>query len=237
VKLIDDLLASLPKRDCPIKRVSVGLHWTAVESRYVGMAHNIRAGYSKEIADAGNLIGMSALSLAQRAKSWNTQESSLGLATINSLLSPPGKPGSINPYMMEAAKGKTITIIGRFSFNDEIRKVAHATHCLEIEPVNNELPSFAAEEVIPFSDMVVISASSIINKSLPRLLEISKGKECIVLGPSTPMSDILFGYGASILEGIRVVDSDVLFRCVEQGTKAYKNLKGILPVTHYNNYT
>ena len=235
MKLIDDLLASLPKCDCSIKRVCVGLHWTVVESRYVGMAHNIRASYSKEIANAGNLIGMSALSLAQRVISWNNQESSLGLATINSLLNPLGEPGSINPYIMEAAKGKTVTIIGRFSFNDEIRKVAHATHCLEIEPVNNELPSFAAEEVIPFSDMVVISASSIINKSLPRLLELSKGKECIILGPSTPMSEILFGYGASKLEGIRVIDSDMLFRCVEQGAKAYKNLKGILPVTHYNN--
>ena len=235
MKLIDDILVSLPKCDCPIKRVCVGLHWTVVESRYVGMAHNIRASYSKEIADAGNLIGMSALSLAQRVKSWNNQESSLGLATINSLLTPLGNQGSINPYIMEIAKGKTVTIIGRFSFNDEIRKVAYATHCLEIEPVNNELPSYAAEEVIPFSDVVVISASSIINKSLPRLLELSKGKECIVLGPSTPMNELLFDYGASKLEGVRVIDSDMLFRCVEQGAKSYNNLKGILPVTHYNN--
>ncbi|UCD65250.1 MAG: DUF4213 domain-containing protein, partial [Candidatus Zixiibacteriota bacterium] len=38
MELIDDLLASVCDLDCPVKRVCVGLHWTVVESRHVGMA-------------------------------------------------------------------------------------------------------------------------------------------------------------------------------------------------------
>jgi hypothetical protein len=233
MKLIDNLLADLPGIDYPIKRACIGLYWTAVESRYVGMAHTARASCCEEVADAGNLIGTSAQTLAHRLKSWNGCESALGLAALNSLLDPLGNPGSVNPRIMDAAKGKTVTIVGRFSFNDEIRKIARTTHCLEIEPRAGELPSHAAEEIVPLSDVVVISASAIINKTLPRLLELSRGKECIVLGPSTPMNELLFGYGASVLEGIRVTDSSLLFNCVGQGVRAYKNLKGIVPVTHY----
>ena len=66
-----------------------------------------------------------------------------------------------------------------------------------------------------------------INHTLPRLLELARGAETVVLGPSTPMNNVLFGHGADVIAGVRAVDADALFSCVAQGVKKFKKLAGI----------
>lgn len=39
----------------------------------------------------------------------------------------------------------------------------------------------------------------------------------MLLGPSTPLSALLFNYGISILSGARVVDEDATLRTIAQG--------------------
>ncbi|UCG60802.1 MAG: hypothetical protein JSV52_10770, partial [Candidatus Zixiibacteriota bacterium] len=90
-----------------------------------------------------------------------------------------------------------------------------------------ELPPEAAEEVIPASEIVLITATALINKSLPRLLEFGTKARTIVLGPSTPMNDVLFSYGANTLAGVRVADTDALMNSVMQGVKKFRKLAGL----------
>ncbi len=230
MKLFDDLLSSVAGSDCPIKRVAVGLHWTVVESRYVGMAHTFRTGWKVEPDSAGNLIGSSTLSLASRIQHWEMLETGLGLAALNSLIEPTGRVGNIYEHLCGLAAGKTVTVIGRFPANDQIKRAAAKAYFLEIDPQEGELPAGACEQVIPQSDWVIISATAIINKTLPRLLELSSNAISVVLGPSTPLNDVLFQHGARIAAGVRTVDPDALFESVIQGVKRFKNLAGIEPV-------
>ena len=102
-----------------------------------------------------------------------------------------------------------------------------------MSPQAGELPSFAAEEVIPESDLLILTGTSLINKSMERLLELGRNATTIVLGPSTPMSDVLFDFGASVIAGIRVVDSERLLRSLSQGVKFYNKIQGIEPVTRF----
>ena len=88
----------------------------------------------------------------------------------------------------------------------------------------------AAEEVIPKSDISVISATAIINKTLPRLLELGRGTTITVLGPSTPLNDVLLEHGATLVAGTRVGDADALIRSVMQGAKSFRRLAGIEPL-------
>ena len=99
-----------------------------------------------------------------------------------------------------------------------------------MEPRDGELPPYACEEVIPESDVVVITATALINKTLPRLLELRRHGRAIVLGPSTPMNDVLFRHGADILAGVRVIDTGALISSVMQGVKSFKKLAGIEPI-------
>lgn len=63
-------------------------------------------------------------------------------------------------------------------------------------------PSCAAEaasDLIPQADVVAITGSALINHTLDRLLSLAKRQATVpVLGPSTPLSPVLFEYGASI---------------------------------------
>jgi hypothetical protein len=224
------LLGSLGKRDAPVERVCIGLHWTAVLSSHVGMAHTYKTARKVEVEQSGNLEGGSARVLAGRLLSWEPLEASLGAAALNSLVEPACEKGSVNDLIMERARGKTVTIIGRFPFNEQVRRVAGKAHFLEMEPEHGELPSHAAERVIPESDLTVITATALLNHTLQRLLELARDSCAVVLGPSTPMSKVLFAYGADVLAGVRVTDPGALFRSVAQGVKSFQKLAGIEPV-------
>jgi uncharacterized protein (DUF4213/DUF364 family) len=230
VRLIEDLLQSVAHLDCPVKRVCVGLHWTVVESKHTGMAHTYKTSNKVELESSGHLSDKSALGLAARLRSWTPLEASLGVAALNSLIEPAGERGNVFKYVLQQAAGKTVTVIGRFPANDRFVQVARRLHFLEIEPQKGELPAYACEEVIPESDIVVITATALINKTLPRLLELAREATAVVLGPSTPMNDVLFHHGADILGGVRVADSDALVASVMQGVKSFNKLAGIEPI-------
>lgn len=230
MKLIEDLLQSVADLDCPVRRVCIGLHWTVVESRFVGIAHTYKTNRKVEVADSGDLVGRSALELAGRVRSWEPLEASLGLAALNSLIEPSGSPGNVLEEILRLAPSKTVTVIGRFPFNEQVAATADRAYFLETEPERGELPPAAAEEVIPQSDVSVISATALINGTLARLLELARGRTAIVLGPSTPLNDVLFSHGATVLAGTRVSDSECLFGCVMQGAKSFVRLGGIEPL-------
>ena len=231
MKIIRDLLDTLAGCDHPVRRVMIGLHWVAVESRYVGLAHTFRPPGKYEVADSGALVGISALALAQRALSWNPLEASLGLAALNSLIEATGRQGNIFDRIPKLATGSKFTVIGRFPFNDEVRKAGSMGWFLEMEPRCDELPPPACEVVIPQSDLLVVSATSLINHTLPRLLELAADTHAIVLGPSTPMSDVLFRHGADVLAGVAVTDVEALFQSVAQGVKSFNKLAGIVALS------
>ncbi len=229
MNLFDSLLESACNRDCTVKNVCVGLHWTVVESRFTGIVHSHTMANGGEHDLSDDLIGKSAVEIAGQLKSRELSKASLGLAALNSLIEPIGKPGNIFSDIFEEIEGKTVTVVGRFPLNSDIGEAAGRSYFLEMEPEEGELPADACEEVIPQSDIVVISATSIINKTLPRLLELSTEAKAkaFVIGPSTPMSDILISHGVYMLGGIRVTDTDALIDSVKHRVRYSKELAGI----------
>jgi hypothetical protein len=87
-----------------------------------------------------------------------------------------------------------------------------------------DLPDTASEHIIPKADIVVITSTAIINKSIERLLELSQGFT-IIMGPSTPMSDVLFDYGVDMIAGIDVVDEQMMMAKIAQGVGKVKQFK------------
>ncbi len=233
MKLVNALLESVSGVDAEATRVLIGLHWFAVRSRHTGMAHVLRGREGFELSNAGAIEGKEILEIAAGLKSWEPVEAGLGLAALSSLIDPRGENVNVFDYIMSCAPGKTVTCIGRFPFYERLAEAAARSYLLEINPQAGELPAFAAEEVIPESDLVIITGTTLINKTLERLLELSRTGIAIVLGPSTPMSDVLFDFGASVIAGVRVVDQEQLFRSIAQGVKFYNKLAGIEPVTRF----
>ncbi|TRM84322.1 hypothetical protein DJ522_05130, partial [Sulfolobus sp. F3] len=176
-----------------------------------------------EIREVGKLEEKSVGELAELLKSWNLLEASVGLASINSIIDPKGdREGSGLDLALEVGKGKRIVMIGKFPRIEEFKKVAREFVVLEInpylvDPSNEVYLSTASEYFIPNADVVIITASAIINKSIDRLLELSRNAYTILVGPSTPMLDTLFEFGVDALAGIKVNNAQRLMKKIRQG--------------------
>ena len=211
MKLIDEIINSIEPE--PADDVRVGLKYTAVRiNERIGLAYNLYSEFMHPLKSAGNLTGKN---LTHLAKSWDFIEASIGCASINAILEPPKyKKMEIFSYILKISeKYERIGIVGRFPFVDKIKE--KEVFVFEKRPMLGVLPDAAEEELLPKCDLVIISGSAFVNKSLQRLLEISNGYT-LVIGPTTPLTPILFEYGADLLAGAIVKNKKVL-EIVSQG--------------------
>lgn len=82
--------------------------------------------------------------------------------------------------------------------------------------------------------MVALTGSALVNHTLDGLLALCpKQATVLVLGPSTPLSPILFDHGATIVSGTRVVDEEAVLRTVSQGA-SFQQVKGTKLITISN---
>lgn len=234
--LIDELLASLGE-DAPVRSVLVGAHWTVVCSRHCGMASTILGelphGHGK-VRDAGHLHRKSALELAEYARSENPLEASLGVAAINSMLEVDERQARVlnaSDVLADRGRGKNIALVGHFPFIPKLRQAAGQLWVLEQRPAEGEYPAEAAGDLIPQADVVALTGSALINHTLGELLALcSPDALVVVLGPSTPLSPVLFSHGASILSGTRVTDEAAVLRTVAQGA-SFQQVEGVRLLT------
>lgn len=236
MKLIDELLANLPD-DAPVRSVLAGAHWSVVCSRGCGMASTLMGtkphGHEK-VRDVGRLHEKSARELAEYARSDNLLEASLGVAAINSLLEIDSRHAvelNAAEVLASRGKGKNVALVGHFPFIPQLRQAAGQLWVIEQRPAEGEHPAEAAEELIPQADVVALTGTALINSTLDRLLELCRPDALVmVLGPSTPLSPVLFNHGATILSGTRVIDEEAVMRTVAQGA-TFRQVEGVQLLT------
>jgi uncharacterized protein (DUF4213/DUF364 family) len=227
MKLIDDLISSVKENDAPVKNVTLGVSWTAVNAKYCGLAktYGIPVKHGNYVKDMGNLTQKTSLELAGYSKSWNLTEASIGVAAINSMVAPKKEYLDLNAekFVLEKGKGKKVVMVGGFPFMDALKTIADKMIVLELDPYQLNakegiLPDSAAEYLIPDCDLLIITGSTLINKSMERLLALAKNSKAytVVLGPSTVMSEVLFDYGADMIAGAEVVVPDAIIRKISQ---------------------
>jgi uncharacterized protein (DUF4213/DUF364 family) len=232
MKILEDLLDSL-NMDAQVRTVLVGAHWTVVCSRYCGMAATLMDehmhGHSK-VRDVGSLHTKSARELAKFALSDDLLEASIGVAAINSLLDvDESQAVLINAVdvLIEHGYGKNVALIGHFPFIPKLRPVVGQLWVIEQHPVEGEYPAESAADLIPRADVVAITSSTLINHTQDDLMALCRNDALVLLlGPSTPLSPVLFNHGASILSGVKVVDVAAVLRTVGQGA-TFQQVEGI----------
>lgn len=232
--IIDDLINSLPEKDVPVRSVLVGAHWTAVCSTHCGLATTIMGGkphdHTTVVHDVGRLHSKSAQELAGYALSENPLEASIGVAAINSLLEVNEQHAvemNASEVLMKKGAGKNIALIGHFPFIPRLRGVAGNLWVIEQHPVDDDYPESSADEYIPKADIVALTASALINHTIDNLLALCKQEALVmILGPSTPLSPVLFDHGASIIAGSRVIDETNVLNCIGQGA-TFQQVSGV----------
>jgi len=240
--IIRRILDSLPG-DAPVTDVRVGTHWTVV---VVETPKGCRAGLAAtqvvagpehgrpSIRDAGKLLEKMGVELAQLALSESPTERSLGFAAINAMLDvqvPSCGDQNAEEIILRVGKEKRVAIVGHFPFVERVRREAKECWVLELNPGPEDVPASRSPEFVPQADVVAITGMTLVNQTFDSVVSLCRpGAYVLVLGPSTPLSPVLFDYGVDVLSGTLVVDIPAVLRGVSQGA-TFRQLTGRRLVT------
>jgi uncharacterized protein (DUF4213/DUF364 family) len=230
MKILDDLIASLGDSSL-VREVYCGAFWTAVLSKNCGLSSTFRGDHPSHgmVRDAGELRGKPALELAGYARSDNLLEASIGMATVNSLLSvDQSRCLTENALDILIAKGqrKKVAVVGHFPWIPKLRDAVEELWVLEQRPREDDLPAREAERVLPRADVVAITGTSFINHTLERLLELSRGSFIVLVGPTSPLSPLLFDWGIDVISGTIVDEPEAAIRSISEGA-IFRQVKGV----------
>lgn len=143
------------------------------------------------------------------------QTDSLPLANLENEQNVPPHLAVFNHFAPQL-KGAKIAIIGHYPGIERYQDNLDIT-CIERNPRPGDLPDPAVEYVLPESDWVFITASSIANKTLPRLLQLSRESKVVLMGPSLPWLASWKEWGVDYLAGVEIINPTKLQQTVAEG--------------------
>lgn len=226
--IINELLATLP--DGSVQNICLGDHSAAVvveteSGRQCGLASRLRErnGYNADqlAKDQARFQGHSALALARWVNSPDPTQTAIGMAAVNALLPRQEEYwAEVNAaeIISQYAAHKHVVVVGHFPFISRLRQQAGRLSVLELQPEAGDLPASAAGWIIPQADVVALTGTTLLNRTFTGLLKLCRPTTIIlVLGPTTPLSPILFKYGVHYLCGALVENEAGVLKAVAQG--------------------
>jgi len=237
--ILKDILSSL-KIDHDVSDIRTCVFWTAVCSLRCGlastMAFSIRPSEGPQVESAGHLLPTGAKALAQLSLSSRILEAAIGMAAINSLV-PIDESLCVDlnaeQEIRSKGSGKKIAVIGHFPFVMRLRKEAQELWVFELPGRGRpgDITGKEIETLLPQADVVAISSTTLINHSLGKILSLTAPAAVkILLGPSTPLSPVLFDHGFDVLSGSIVIDRNQTLESISQGAN-FRQVKGVRKVT------
>ncbi|AKB73492.1 Molybdenum ABC transporter ATP-binding protein [Methanosarcina lacustris Z-7289] len=221
-----------------VQDVRIGLAYTGVllSENYGGVACTPLNEFSccPALGFADTLKSKTADKVLELALSENPLEAAVGVATVNALshmlhdLEPENFQSSCLDILDLIKPGDRVAMIGYFA--PLVPKILTITEKLtvlekrEIEaPQTRTLPSEKAREILPESDVIILSASTLANRTFDGLLA-QKGdaREVVLLGPSAPLyPEPFFERGITAVMGTRITIPETMLTIVSEagGTK------------------
>lgn len=231
---IEALLGSL-RDDIPVRRVLIGAFWTAAvldtDPPRCGLAASMRdRGHpdGPPVPEAGRLLEHGARELAGWLRSASNLEASIGMAALNALLEVDEAACSevnAEELILEHGTGRRVAIVGHFPFVERVRQAARECWVVELHPRPGDLPAGRAAEVLPQADVAALTGTSLINHTFDDLVRLCRSDAFVlVLGPSAPLSPVLFQSRVDAVSGTLVTDPDRVLCSVSQGA-TYRQIK------------
>jgi uncharacterized protein (DUF4213/DUF364 family) len=146
----------------------------------------------------------------------------------------------LNAQEVIAARGadKHVALVGHFPFVPKLRERVGRLSVLELEPKGDDLPADVAPDIIPRADVVAITSLTLMNDTFEGLVRLCRPEALVLLlGPTTPMSPVLFDYGVHILSGSVVADVDAVLYAVAQGANFRQVRRAGVPLVTMINST
>jgi uncharacterized protein len=153
-------------------------------------------------------------------------EACVAAAAINALLPRVQTDRSDQPaeeIVAHRGAGKSVVLVGRFAFAPRLLPLVKRLQIIERQPQGDEVPEAQAARVLSEAEFVAITGMAFVNGSLEGLLRLCGAQaEVLVLGPSTPLSPLLFDYGVDLLAGAEVTSIEAVMEGVAAGADFHR---------------
>ena len=214
-----------------VAEVRIGLVYTGVllSGGHAGVAYTPTCELSEcpVLASAGNIAGKSAQNLMRMALSPNLVEAAVGVAAVNAL-SQIAFERSPEKYVFSStdvsdliqAKDK-VAMVGYFGpLIPKISEKTRELYVLEKRKIEDDriklLSPSEISEVLPSSDVVLISGSTLVNKTVNEILDnIANAREIVLLGPTASVTpQPFFDRGVTAVMGVKITDSEKMLKVI-----------------------
>ncbi len=224
---IYDLLLDYATTDTQIKELTIGITWTLCQAEAMGLC--MSPGFAtRTLPWSGTLVNRPIREIATWVRSWDSYQSTVGMAVINSAINQrshlaakatPLSPSSnlaVFEHFLPQIEGKKIAVIGRYPglsrYADKMD-----LNVIELQPTPEDYPAPASEYILPEAEWVFLTGTSIANKTFPRLIELARNAKLILMGPTAPWLPELKDFGIDYLAGVTVTDEKALKETVSEG--------------------
>jgi uncharacterized protein (DUF4213/DUF364 family) len=233
--------------DLVISKISIGLYLTAVRLSDGTIGTSSTMTDNSPICAKGNrdfgdftplkIEGQKVLKILETKKE-SSVILSMKTAVLNALSSGFITPArytiidDCDPFdLLDLKSDNTITVVGAFqSYIRKISKTANKLFVLELsenalshDQKQYYVPADKFREIVPLSDIVIITGQTLVNMTIDDLLSaVSPSSKVVVTGPSgNILPDVLFDNKVSFIGALRITSPELLFDIVSQGGKGF----------------
>lgn len=229
-KYLYELLLDHCDSQARIEQLMIGLVWTLCRSSDQSTGLAMSPGiHTRTLSWSGDLTGKSIAQVASWITSWDPYQATVAMAAINSCINSRSLPDSmplaigkspanlaVFEHFLPLLRGKKVVVIGHYPGIERYQDQMQLS-VLEKQPAPSDLPDSACEFLLPCADWVFLTASSIPNKTFPRLAELASQAKTVLMGPTVPWLSQLHEFGIDYLAGVEIVDADALYHTAAQG--------------------
>jgi uncharacterized protein (DUF4213/DUF364 family) len=228
--LLEELIDGARGHDEEISDAIMSPYWTMIVTGACGVSSTL--GYQPGCGSAlkKTILASRTPALLDLAFSEDLAEASVGIAALNSILNRYFEPGRKQAGLMPRARNKRVAVVGRFHFIDRLKELSSEVWTISSALGEGDYPESEAPSILHVADVSIIDGAMLVNHSLERHLRWAEPSYTIVFGPSTPLSPILFRYGANQVGGIKVTNADRVAACVASGAESLAECPGIAPI-------
>lgn len=233
-RLVEDLISSMDKLSAIITDVAVGARFLGISAQdgpkvCTGLASTL--GFSPTEGEHQRVRAMVGQPLGRAAELLHEDSGfsiCLGTAVLNAGIDPPENQPDIQASIIMAEKtaGGEAVLVGEFPFTEWLRERVGTLHLFELNDVPNRTPPEKWDEILGRCRVLGLTGTSLITRSMASFLRKAPQAFVVIIGPSTPLSPVLFSYGADVLAGCRVESVQPVFAGIRKGL-SFRQLKAL----------
>lgn len=231
-RLIDELIQAMDRPWARVAEIAVGSHFIGIRADddgtvCAGLASTLGAVPTEaERRMVDDLSGKPLGEALEGLKSTSAFSISLGAAALNAGMIPPENQPDLEASQIMAEKGKDgeTVLVGEFPFTDWLRGQVKRLHLFELQEVAGRTPPEQWDDILSGCRVLGLTGTTLITRAMAAYLEKAPQAYTIVIGPTTPLSPVLFSRGADVLAGCRIIYPEPVFAGIRQGM-SFRELK------------